>query len=293
MPYFCFSKLNWTNEVFRSLQWWVHHHRKTSAWIKLLSNSRWVSRRRKCRFLLKSVNVQATGLESLYVCFCNCRIVIRKVCQFFSLKEAAQSGFYLGFFCCCCANLCQPLRKKTTFSCGICVFVRRCCCLMPLKEINERTTNREGEQRRRDKRRAAREGAAGEEGCSDGGWLCVSVGGVHTRLCFSGSFVWSPFIPAEWNSFSLFPWFFLFFHIFSFSYSSTLSIIWLFPAFCSFFFPPPLFYDLYPSLAPHSCCPGCHGPVTVMSFRTKEPSLPGMWDWLREWDWVRGWVGKS
>lgn len=153
---------------------------------------------------------------------------------------------------------------------------------MPLKEINERTTNREGGQRRRDKRRAAREGAAGEEVVVMVG-DCVSVGGVHTRLCVAQGVLCEVHscLLNEILSPSFLVFFFLFFlHIFPFPYNPTLSIIWLFPALSlslsSFFFPPPLFYDLYPSLAPHSCCPGCHGPVSVMSFRTKEPSLPGM-----------------
>lgn len=43
------------------------------------------------------------------------------------------------------------------------------CCLIPLKEINERTTNREGGDRWRDEReKAAREGAEGLKGYSIG-----------------------------------------------------------------------------------------------------------------------------
>lgn len=37
-----------------------------------------------------------------------------------------------------------------------------------------------------------------------------------------------------------------------------------------------LFYGLYPSLTPHSSCLACHSLMSVMSFRTKKPSLPGM-----------------
>lgn len=55
----------------------------------------------------------------------------------------------------------------------MCVCVWICggggCCLIPLKEINERTTNREGGDRWRDEReKAAREGAEGLKGYSIG-----------------------------------------------------------------------------------------------------------------------------
>ena len=41
---------------------------------------------------------------------------------------------------------------------------RGCCCLIPLKEINERSTNSEGGDRRRDEREAARDGGSGRVG---------------------------------------------------------------------------------------------------------------------------------
>lgn len=51
----------------------------------------------------------------------------------------------------------------------VCVDLRGGCCLIPLKEINERTTNREGGDRWRDEReKAAREGAEGLKGYSIG-----------------------------------------------------------------------------------------------------------------------------
>lgn len=76
------------------------------------------------------------------------------------------------------------------------------CCLIPLKEINERTTNRERGNRWRDEReKAAREGAEGLEGCSIGRWGCVCaiiyVCAALEVLCEVHS------CPSEWNSFSL------------------------------------------------------------------------------------------
>lgn len=109
-----------------------------------------------------------------------------------------------------CANRCSC--KKKMVSPGICVLVRRCRCLMPLKEINERTTNREGGQRRRDEREATGERADGEEGWSDGRWECVCVAWRDLHEVHS----W----PAEWNSFS--PLCFFFF-LFFFKYSHSLS----------------------------------------------------------------------
>lgn len=47
-----------------------------------------------------------------------------------------------------------------------------CCCLIPLKEINERSTNRKGGDRRMDEREAVREG----------GGRCVLVRGVFCEL---------------------------------------------------------------------------------------------------------------
>lgn len=40
----------------------------------------------------------------------------------------------------------------------------RCCCPIPLKEINERSTNSEGGDRRRDEREATRDGGSGRVG---------------------------------------------------------------------------------------------------------------------------------
>ena len=74
----------------------------------------------------------------------------------------------------CSPQVCNCVELGLTTACvktilsRDCVFVRGCCCLMPLKEINERTTNRVGGQRQRDEREAAREGADGKEGYSDG-----------------------------------------------------------------------------------------------------------------------------
>lgn len=95
---------------------------------------------------------------------------------------------------------------------------------MPLKEINERTTNREGGQRRRDKRRAAREGAAGEEVVVMVG-DCVSVGGVHTRLCVARGVLCEVHscLLNEILSPSFLVFFFLFFSTYSHSLTTRLS----------------------------------------------------------------------
>lgn len=115
---------------------------------------------------------------------------------------------------------------------------RGCRCLIPLKQINERSTNSDGGMRGRPRgRTGGRCVLAGES----------SVKSIHALL-------------NQWNPFSLS----LFFHIFLFP-SDSLSLSPSSGYSFSLCLSASFFYGFDPSLALHSSCPACHGLMSVMS----------------------------